>query len=114
MTGFHSRFVRKALLAAISLSLAGVATARDPAAGKIRAQQACATCHGLYGKAQMPMTPNLAGQVPEYMAYQIRNYKTGKRAHEVMSVIAKSLSEEDIDNVVAWYTSIKVTVEEPK
>jgi cytochrome c553 len=60
------------------------------------------------------MTPNLAGQVPEYMAYQIRNYKTGKRSHEVMSVIAKSLSEEDIENVVAWYTSIKVTVEQPQ
>lgn len=114
MTGSFTQFVRKAVFAAVCLSIAGVATARDPAAGKVRAQQACATCHGLYGKAQTPMTPNLAGQVPEYMAYQIRNYKTGKRAHEVMSVIAKSLSEEDIENVVAWYTSIKVTVEEPK
>ena len=96
------------------LLVAGTAGARDLAAGKLRAQQACATCHGVYGKAQMPMTPNLAGQVPDYMAYQLRNYKTGKRAHEVMSVIAKSLSEEDIDNVVAWYTSIKVSVEQPQ
>ncbi|MFZ9734609.1 MAG: c-type cytochrome [Burkholderiaceae bacterium] len=114
MTGSYARFARMTVLAALCFLTAGVATARDPAAGKIRAQQACATCHGLYGKAQTPMTPNLAGQVPEYMAYQIRNYKSGKRAHEVMSVIAKSLSEEDIENVVAWYTSIKVTVEEPK
>jgi cytochrome c553 len=98
--------------ACVALTSAG--WARDAAAGKIKVQQACATCHGLYGKAQMPMTPNLAGQVPDYMAYQIRNYKTGKRAHEVMSVIAKSLSEEDIENVVAWYTSIKVTVEQPQ
>ncbi len=96
------------------LALSSAAWARDTAAGKLKAQQACAACHGLYGKAQMPMTPNLAGQVPEYMAYQIRNYKTGKRAHEVMSVIAKSLSEDDIENVVAWYTSIKVTVEQPQ
>jgi len=114
MTESQRKFVLHGVLALVFVSIAGVASARDPAAGKLRAQQACATCHGLYGKAQTPMTPNLAGQVPEYMAYQIRNYKTGKRAHEVMSVIAKSLSEEDIDNVVAWYTSIKVTVEEPK
>ncbi len=96
------------------LALSSAASARDAAAGKLKVQQACATCHGLYGKAQTPMTPNLAGQVPEYMAYQIRNYKTGKRSHEVMSVIAKSLSEEDIENVVAWYTSIKLTVEQPQ
>ncbi|MFM1881108.1 MAG: hypothetical protein RLZZ344_1342 [Pseudomonadota bacterium] len=96
------------------LALTQVATARDAAAGKVKVQQACATCHGLYGKAQMPMTPNLAGQVPEYMAYQLRSYQTGKRSHEVMSVIAKSLSADDIDNVVAWYTSIKVTVEQPQ
>jgi cytochrome c553 len=44
---------------------------------------------------------------------QLKNYRSGKRHHEVMSVIAKSLTDAEIANLSAWYSAIKVTVEAP-
>jgi cytochrome c553 len=85
--------------------------AGDASLGRQKAMMACAVCHGPMGMASMPSAPNLAGQVPDYLAEQLKNYRSGKRAHEVMAVIAKQLSDEDIANLAAWYASIKVSVE---
>ncbi|MBK7529273.1 MAG: cytochrome c [Piscinibacter sp.] len=73
----------------------------------------CAVCHGPMGIAAAPETPNLAGEPEGYIVRQLRAFRTGKRQHEVMNVIAKSLSDEDIDNVAAWFNSIKVTATAP-
>ncbi len=85
--------------------------AGDASLGRQKAMMACAVCHGPMGMASMPSAPHLAGQVPDYLAEQLKNYRSGKRAHEVMAVIAKQLSDEDIANLAAWYASIKVSVE---
>ena len=87
------------------------ALAGDAALGRQKAMMACAVCHGPMGLASMPSAPHLAGQVPDYLAEQLRNYRSGKRAHEVMAVIARQLSDEDIANLAAWYSSIKIAVE---
>jgi cytochrome c553 len=55
----------------------------------------------------------LAGQPPIYTSEQLKNYRSGKRHHEVMSVIAKPLTDAEIANLAAWYSSIKVNVEAP-
>ena len=87
--------------------------AQDAAAGRAKADSACALCHGQNGIATMPSAPNLAGQAPIYLSEQLKNYRSGKRQHEVMSVIAKPLTDAEIANLAAWYSSIKVTVEAP-
>ncbi len=87
------------------------AFAGDIAAGKARAAM-CATCHGLLGISQLPNAPHLAGQPEIYTAEQLKQYRNGKRANEVMAVIAKSLSDQDIEDLAAWYGSITVTVKE--
>ena len=99
------------LLLVTAAVLAGSAQARDPVAGKAKAGM-CATCHGLLGLSQLPNAPHLAGQPAIYVAEQLKAYRSGKRANEVMGVIAKSLSDQDIDDLAAWYASIQLTVTE--
>lgn len=103
--------MRVVLTGWLCLGLAGVAGA-DVAAGKARAQAACAVCHGPLGLSMQPHVPHLAGQPQIYLVEQLRNYRNGRRPHEVMSVIAKPLSDQDIDNLAAWYASLQVQVEE--
>lgn len=100
------------LLAALLLALAGTAQA-DAAAGKVRAATACAVCHGPLGLSLQPNAPNLAGQPEIYLVEQLRNYRSGKRAHEVMGVIAKPLSNQEIDDLAQWYASLQLRVEQP-
>ncbi len=106
--------MRRGQILALTLAAAlpGAALAGDAAAGRQKAQM-CAVCHGPMGIAAAPETPNLAGEPEGYIGRQLRAFRSGKRQHEVMNVIAKSLSDEDIDNVAAWFNSIKVTATAP-
>jgi len=90
---------------------AATAEARDPVAGKAKAGM-CATCHGPLGISQLPNAPHLAGQPAIYTAEQLKNYRSGKRQNEVMAVITKPLTDDEIDNLAAWYASIEVSVKE--
>jgi cytochrome c553 len=87
--------------------------ADDVAAGRVKAETVCAICHGPRGMAALPNAPNLAGQQALYVSEQLRNYRSGKRQNEVMNMIAKTLSDSDIVQLAAWFSAIKVTVEEP-
>lgn len=89
------------------------ASAADAAAGKKKAA-ACAVCHGLDGLSKNPDAPNLAGDSANYIVSQLKAFQAGTRQNEQMSIMAESLSEDDIANLAAWYSSIKVTVEMPK
>lgn len=97
------------LLLGLALLSPGQAQARDPVAGKIRAGM-CATCHGPLGLSQIPNAPHLAGQPAIYLVEQLKNYRSGKRQHDVMSVIAKPLTDQEIDDLAAWYESIRISV----
>lgn len=85
----------------------------DAAAGKKLAQQRCAVCHGVDGLAKMPIAPHLAGENEVYIQTQLKAFRTGKRVHEMMSVVAKELSDDQIADLAAWYASIKITVTMP-
>ena len=87
--------------------------ADDAAEGRAKADAACALCHGPNGVATMPGAPNLAGQQAIYLSEQLKNYRSGKRHHEVMTYIAKPLTDAEIAQLAAWYSSIKVSVEAP-
>ena len=95
------------MLAACAVS----AQAADPQAGKAKAAQ-CAVCHGALGIAMVPNAPHLAGQPEIYLSEQLRNFRSGRRAHEVMGVIAKGLSDGDIEDLAAWFASLQVQVRE--
>ncbi|MEE9322127.1 MAG: cytochrome c [Granulosicoccus sp.] len=81
--------------------------------GKSKAETTCMTCHGLDGQATLAMTANLSGQQKEYLIAQLQAFRSGKRQHEQMSIIAEMLTDDDIENVSEWYSSIAVIVELP-
>jgi cytochrome c553 len=89
------------------------AIAADEAAGRRKAV-ACAVCHGPQGLSVAIDAPHLAGQPAMYLNKQLRAYRSGARQHEVMSVMAKPLSDADIDDLAAWFSSLKVSVQAPQ
>ena len=86
--------------------------ANDAAEGRQKAQ-VCAVCHGQLGQSVTPDAPHLAGQPAIYTATQLRAYRSGARKHEVMAVIAKPLTDEDIAKLAAWFASLRVSVQAP-
>jgi len=86
--------------------------AQDAKAGRVKAQ-ACAACHGANGLSIQPDAPNLAGQPALYVAAQLKAYRGGARKHEVMSLMAKPLSDDDIALLAAWFSSIHVEAQMP-
>jgi cytochrome c553 len=104
---------RIAITAAASLMLFHVASASaaDVDAGKAKAGM-CSTCHGPLGLSQLPNAPHLAGQPAIYTSEQLKQYRNGKRSNAVMEVLAKPLTDKEIEDLSAWYESIKITVQE--
>ncbi len=97
------------MLCVMGMACASAApAAADIAAGKAKAGATCAVCHGAQGVATLPNAPNLAGQPQIYLAEQLKNYRSGRRTHEVMSVIAKPLSDQEIEDLSAWYASLQM------
>jgi cytochrome c553 len=94
-----------ALIAIAALSLATVAHAGDIEAGKKKAAEVCAACHGPDGNSPVPDFPKLAGQHADYMIASLKKYKNGKRANPIMMGMVATLSDEDIKNVAAYYAS---------
>lgn len=101
--------MKKVVLSAAALMLAGfvaTATAADVAAGKAKSAT-CAGCHGANGISAVPMYPNLAGQKAAYTAKQLKAFRDGTRQDPTMGAMAKPLSDADIENLSAYYESLK-------
>lgn len=63
----------------------------------------CSGCHGTEAEGITPY-PRLAGQHPDYLRQQLIHYKTGKRSNDIMQMMTVNLSDEDI-NALALYLS---------
>ena len=81
----------------------------DAKAGRAKAQM-CQACHGIDGISKVPDAPNIAGQVEGYLVTQLQAFKSGARKNEAMTLVASGLSNQDIDNLAAWYSSIEIKV----
>jgi cytochrome c553 len=75
--------------------------------------RSCMVCHGQLGISNVPNAPHLAGQPAIYLIEQLKAYRSGRRANEVMAVIARPLSDADIDDLAAWYSSIRIEATAP-
>ncbi len=78
----------------------------DAAAGKAKAA-VCAGCHGADGNSVNPMWPKLAGQHAVYLVKAIKDFKSGKRKDPMMGPMSAPLSDADIDNLAAYFSSQK-------
>jgi len=83
----------------------GTVAAQDMAAGQAKAGL-CAACHGANGISVMPDYPNLAAQKAKYLESAIKSYRDGQRKHAVMSPMANGLSDDDIKNLAAYFSSL--------
>jgi len=116
--------LRCALIAAALTS--GTALAAQPlpkadaAKGQQIATQVCAACHGADGNSIAPANPKLAGQIPDYLAKQLENFKpaaAGKpavRNNAIMAGFAATLSPEDMRDVAAYYASQRLQPEKAR
>jgi cytochrome c553 len=83
--------------------------AADVAAGKAKAA-ICAACHGASGVATIPIYPNLAGQNEPYLVSALKGYRDKQRnggMAAIMQMQAAALSDQDIDNLAAYFSSLK-------
>jgi len=113
---YHGLLRGLAFLLALGSAVAGIqsgALAADPVAGKEKAKK-CQTCHGMDGAAKQPHVPNIGGESDIYLIKQLKAFRSGERQDPQMSIMAKPLTDEDIANLAAWYSSIKFTVTMPE
>lgn len=100
----HSpRLIVAAAVAALALP---AHAAGDPAAGARKNYQ-CQGCHGISNwKTAFPelySVPKLGGQKSTYLVNALKAYKSGERDHPTMRAIAADLSEQDMQDIAAYY-----------
>ena len=110
---FSSKLAQLALAAACAVTFPALAA--DPPKGNIEAAKAkvsmCIGCHGIPGyRASFPeiySVPMIAGQNEKYIQSSLRAYATGERTHPTMDAISKSLSDQDMADLAAYYSNLK-------
>ncbi|HWX64610.1 MAG TPA: c-type cytochrome [Bradyrhizobium sp.] len=100
----HKLGLTAALLAAI-FGGGSMAEAADLAAGKAKAE-ICAGCHGENGISTTENIPSLAGQLDQFIQWQLVYFRAGSRKNEAMQPIVEQLNNEDIRNLGAYFASL--------
>ena len=88
-----------------AMLLASTAHAADVAAGMAKAE-ICAGCHGDNGISQTENIPSLAGQLDQFIQWQLVFFRAGARKNEQMQPIVEQLSNDDIRNLGAYFASL--------
>jgi cytochrome c553 len=107
MVNLKAAFVAGAMVFAPSLqALAQGAPKGSAAAAKTKVSM-CIGCHGIpmYRTAfpDVYQVPMIAGQSPQYIVRALEAYRSGERSHPSMQGIAKSLSDQDMADLAAYY-----------
>lgn len=82
----------------------------DAAAGQAKSAL-CGACHGADGNSPLAINPKLAGQSARYMVKQLQDFKSGARAGVTMAAMVLSLSDQDMEDIAAWYSSQQPTLQ---
>jgi cytochrome c553 len=100
------------VLAVALLPLTAADAAGNVAAGKRKALQ-CQTCHGMDGLSKLPEAPHIAGQPVPYLVKSLNDYRKGVRTHDMMTLVVRDLSDQDVADLAAYYAAIEVSVKPP-
>lgn len=68
--------------------------------------QTCQACHGADGNSAAPIYPRLAGQYADYLARALHEYRDGGRINPIMAVYVEKLSDQDINNLAAYFSAM--------
>ncbi|GLR96073.1 MULTISPECIES: c-type cytochrome [Bradyrhizobium] len=100
------QFISSAISTVALFALAFLpASAADVAAGKAKAE-VCAGCHGENGISQTENIPSLAGQPDQFLQWQLVFFRAGSRKNEQMQPIVEEITNEDIRNLGAYFSSL--------
>jgi len=103
--------VKLVLLVASSMMLStGAYAAGDAKAGEA-ASATCAACHGADGNSTIPTNPKLAGQYESYLVQALKSYRSGERQSAIMSGFASGLSDQQIADLAAYFSSQKSSLQ---
>lgn len=97
------RTIRFGILSATLLFVP--AQAADNAAIKEKAA-VCSGCHGENGISQTENIPSLAGQPDQFLQWQLVFFRAGSRKNEQMQPIVEEITNEDIRNLGAYFSSL--------
>lgn len=97
-----ARLMLATTLALGSLGVVAQDKKPDLAKGEASYSAVCAACHGADGNSGTPENPKLAGQHPQYLVKQLKEFKSGKRNNAIMLGFATTLSEDDMANIAQW------------
>lgn len=92
------------VVAAALTAAGGVQAAGDATAGQQKSAP-CQACHSTDGNSPVGMYPKIAGQHAGYMTTQLKALRDGQRKDPVMSPMAANLSDQDIEDLAAFYAS---------
>lgn len=95
-------FISIVLLFSITTSLS---LAADAAEGKEKSML-CSGCHGADGISLSPDIPNLANQKEAYLVKATKDFRSGDRKNPMMNSIVQGLSDDDIANLAAYFSSL--------
>lgn len=87
--------------------------AGDAAAGQGKTA-VCAGCHGTDGNSAAGTFPKLAGQGAPYLVKQLNDIKSGARPIVEMTGLLDALSEQDLEDIAAYYASQKIVIGQAK
>jgi cytochrome c553 len=94
------------LVALLSLPLtSGLVSAQGNVNAGSEKARACQVCHGKGGKSTNPTYPRRAGQHAKYIIKQLKAFKSGTRKDPIMNGMAATLSEQDMEDVAAYFES---------
>ena len=93
-------------IAAVAANICGTAWA-GVEEGKAKAQ-VCAACHGADGNSPIPTVPSIAGQPKQFIVTALYMFREGRRTSPAMAPFAEKLSNTDLNDLAAWFSSQKV------
>lgn len=96
------------LIALVLLTATCAVFAQGDAAAGQKKSQTCQACHGADGNTTTDgQYPRIAGQYADYLAKAMRDYRTGARKNAIMAGFVTTLSDQDIEDLSAFYAAQK-------
>lgn len=106
-----NKFVVALVFALVNAAAPSLLLAQGDAAAGQAKSALCASCHGNDGNSALAINPKLAGQNAAYIVKQLMDFKSGVRADPIMAAMVLSLSEQDMQDIAAWYSSQTVSLQ---
>ena len=101
------------LAAVLTLAAPAIAVAGGDAENGKALSATCAACHGADGNSTIPTNPKLAGQYESYLVQALNDYKSKARDNAIMGGFAAALSDQDIKDLAAYFSSQESTLYVP-